>query len=138
MISQRKKKALLIGIAGSNNAFSLSLYNLKSYAYADEEIRKHWDLPIIQHPLINQDVLADKSSTKLSELRARVLAEAPDIVAFSCYMWNVRALKTLGAMIRKDLPAVKIIWGGPEIATDCAVYLSDPFWLLCVIRSFSI
>ena len=32
-----KKTALLIGIAGSNNAFSLSLYNLKAYALSSRK-----------------------------------------------------------------------------------------------------
>ena len=53
MINSSHKKALLIGVAGSNNAFSLSLYNLKSYAFTDHFIRKNWDIKIIQNPLIS-------------------------------------------------------------------------------------
>ena len=49
----RKKKVVLVGIAGSHNAFSLSLYNLKAYAYQNLKVRKHWDINVIQHPLIN-------------------------------------------------------------------------------------
>ena len=49
----QQKTVVLVGIAGSNNAFSLSLYNLKAYALADPEIKKHWRMPVIQRPLIN-------------------------------------------------------------------------------------
>ena len=35
-----KMNAVLVGIAGSHNAFSLSLYNLKAYAYQNSGIRK--------------------------------------------------------------------------------------------------
>ena len=51
--SYKSKKAILVGIAGSNNAFSLSIYNVKAYAYTDPDIRRTWDISVIQHPLIN-------------------------------------------------------------------------------------
>ena len=46
-------KAMLVGRAGSHNAFSLSLYNLKAYAFGDPMIKKNWNIDVIQHPLIN-------------------------------------------------------------------------------------
>ena len=50
--TNEKMRTVLVGIAGSNNAFSLSLYNLKAFAYNDPEIRKDWDIKVIQSPLI--------------------------------------------------------------------------------------
>jgi radical SAM superfamily enzyme YgiQ (UPF0313 family) len=110
----RAKKALLVGIAGSNNAFSLSLYNLKAYAYADADIRRAWELCVIQHPLINVTHQAEK----VPRLADQIVAHAPDLLALSCYMWNVNVLKELAAMVRQRLPRTEIVWGGPEIATD--------------------
>ena len=37
--TKKKMNAVLVGIAGSHNAFSLSLYNLKAYAYQSTQIR---------------------------------------------------------------------------------------------------
>src|SRR5438270_382323 len=81
----KTKKAVLLGVAGSHNAFSLSLYNLKAFAVADPDIRKQWNLHVIQHPLIN--IL--NHEIKLTEIAEKIVAEKPELVAFSCYMWNV-------------------------------------------------
>lgn len=105
---------MLLGIAGSNNAFSLSLYNLKAYACTDPAIRSAWDLAVIQHPLINVNL----RSEKLPRLLEAVVAQQPELVAFSCYMWNTAVLRQLGAGLRERLPQAKLVWGGPEIATD--------------------
>ena len=51
--TKRKMNAVLVGIAGSHNAFSLSLYNLKAYAYKSTQIQDRWDITVIQKPLIN-------------------------------------------------------------------------------------
>ena len=59
-------KAVLVGIAGSHNAFSLSLYNLKAYAYQNLKIRKHWDINVIQHPLINYHFMILKQMTLMA------------------------------------------------------------------------
>ncbi len=61
-----KKTALLIGIAGSNNAFSLSLYNLKAYALNDPQIKELWEFPVSNQL---QTLLATKTALLL--LRAR-------------------------------------------------------------------
>jgi len=110
----KSKKAVLVGIAGSNNAFCLSLYNLKSYAYSDPDIRRVWDITVIQHPLINVTQEADK----LPALVEDILVQNPDVVGFSCYMWNVNVLRKLAGILRVRLPETKILWGGPEMATD--------------------
>ena len=59
-----KMNAVLVGIAGSHNAFSLSLYNLKAYAYQNSGIRKNWKISVIQHPLINFGEERDKKKIK--------------------------------------------------------------------------
>jgi radical SAM superfamily enzyme YgiQ (UPF0313 family) len=114
----KAKKAVLIGVAGSNNAFSLSVYNLKAYAYTNPDIRRTWDIRIIQHPLIH----VTQRAAKLPRLADQVVAHRPDLVGLSCYMWNVNVFQELAAMLRQRLPDTKILWGGPEIATD---YLAE-------------
>jgi hypothetical protein len=113
-MSASKKKAVLVGIAGSHNAFSLSLYNLKAYAYADPATRDSWAISAIQHPLITTAYEA----TRIPPLVEKIVAARPALVGFSTYMWNVGVFKTLAVELRKRLPDVVIVWGGPEIATD--------------------
>ena len=110
----KRKKAVLIGLAGSYNAFSLSLYNLKAYAYADAEMRKAWEIRVIQHPLISPL----DSANKLAALLKLIAEEKPDLCGFSCYMWNTMFFRDLAVQLRALLPATKILFGGPEMTTD--------------------
>lgn len=116
--SGKMKRGLLLGIAGSYNAFCLSPYNLKAYAYIDPEIRRTWDIQVIQHPLIN----VTQQTEKIPKLEDQIVAYNPDLLGFSCYMWNVNALCELAKNLRERLPKTNILWGGPEIATD---YISE-------------
>lgn len=108
---------MLVGIAGSHRAYSLSLYNLKAYAYRDAAVRSAWDLQVVQHPLIGVDGL----SARVAALAEQVIARRPALVGFSCYMWNLEAFRALSALLRSRLPAATIVWGGPEISTDYVI-----------------
>jgi radical SAM superfamily enzyme YgiQ (UPF0313 family) len=113
-MTDKRNIVVLVGIAGSHNAFSLSLYNLKSYALNDPAIRRDWDIGVIQHPLI----APTQEEDKVPDLIERIVAEKPSLVGFSCYMWNVEPFRMLGKALREQLPETKILWGGPEMATD--------------------
>ena len=112
--SDKPKKAVLVGIAGSNNAFCLSLYNLKAYAYTDPDIRSTWDVSVIQHPMISVTQVA----AMVPGLIDQIVSQNADLVGFSCYMWNVNVLRELTEALRVRLPETRILWGGPEMATD--------------------
>ena len=109
-------KAMLVGIAGSHNAFSLSLYNLKAYAFGDPMIKKNWNIDVIQHPLINFGETFNNK--KLSDLSKKIIAKKPNLVGFSCYMWNFDSFIKIAINLKKKIPNTKILLGGPEIATD--------------------
>jgi radical SAM superfamily enzyme YgiQ (UPF0313 family) len=51
----------------------------------------------------------------LSEALETIFKAKPDILCLSVYIWNVEYLKQLIPEIRKLLPGVKIVTGGPEI-----------------------
>ena len=85
MISKMRKKAskqnkkmnvVLVGIAGSHNAFSLSLYNLKAYAYQSARIRERLNISVIQCPLINPGEKHNKK--KLSDLSNEIISKKPN------------------------------------------------------------
>ena len=113
-MTNQLSKAILVGIAGSNNAFSLSLYNLKAFAYNVPEIRAKWDLSIIQHPLIN----VNRKDIEIPPLVGRIVESKPSLVGFSCYMWNVNVFNEIAKALRERIPDTKIIWGGSEMSSD--------------------
>ncbi|MBH8603706.1 B12-binding domain-containing radical SAM protein [Thermoactinomyces sp. CICC 10522] len=43
---------------------------------------------------------------------------APDVVGFSCYIWNIEETITVIDMLKKVKPDVKIVLGGPEVSYD--------------------
>ena len=48
------------------------------------------------------------------ELFSRIALENADIVAFSCYIWNIECVKSLAKKLHKK--GAKIILGGPEVS----------------------
>ena len=112
-------KILLAAINAKNIHSNPALLSLRAYAgkYADQiEIRTY---TINQH---EEEILAD-----LYMARA-------DVLAFSCYIWNISMAEHLaGAMhaLRPDLP----IWfGGPEVSYDAEKCLTRNPALTGIIR----
>lgn len=81
---------------------SLALRCLKAYSgdHFDMEIAEY----TIKDPVMN--IVSDIFSRK------------PDVVGFSCYIWNIEETITVINMLRKIMPEVKIILGGPEVSYD--------------------
>lgn len=47
----------------------------------------------------------------------------PDVICFSCYIWNIDIIKEIVSTIKKVLPKVVIVLGGPEVSYDFNYYL---------------
>lgn len=57
-----------------------------------------------------------------------IIAGKYDIVCFSCYIWNIEKTLHLCENIKKAIPQVKILLGGPEVTFDSERILKDnPF-----------
>lgn len=42
----------------------------------------------------------------------------PDVIGFSCYIWNMEMILNIASVLRKILPEIKIIFGGPEVSYE--------------------
>lgn len=60
------------------------------------------------------------------EISCSILAEKPDIVGFSLYVWNRDECLSLAKNLRRILPSLKIFAGGPEATADPAGLLAHP------------
>jgi len=47
-----------------------------------------------------------------------IYSHRPDVVAFSCYIWNISHVLRLASSLKKLLPQTVIILGGPEVSYD--------------------
>jgi radical SAM superfamily enzyme YgiQ (UPF0313 family) len=52
------------------------------------------------------------------DLLNRIYEESPDIVGFSCYIWNIEHVLRIASSLKKILPETVIVLGGPEVSYD--------------------
>jgi radical SAM superfamily enzyme YgiQ (UPF0313 family) len=63
-------------------------------------------------------VLEHTINENYDHILSSVYINKPDVIAFSCYIWNITQVMRLGADLKKILPQSKIILGGPEVSYD--------------------
>ncbi|NBD27630.1 B12-binding domain-containing radical SAM protein [Paenibacillus glycinis] len=86
---------------------SLALRCLKAYS------EKDFDIDIAEY------TIKDPAMNIVADL----FAHAPDVVGFSCYIWNIEETITVIDMLRKIKPELRIVLGGPEVSYDSAQWL---------------
>lgn len=47
-----------------------------------------------------------------------IIEEKPDVVAFSCYIWNMEFVNRVAELIKLINPKIEIIYGGPEVSYE--------------------
>ncbi|MDI9483247.1 MAG: DUF4080 domain-containing protein [Bacillota bacterium] len=55
----------------------------------------------------------------------RIMAEKPDVVAFSCYIWNIEHVVRLAGDIKKAKREIIVIAGGPEVSFERGGFISE-------------
>ena len=55
----------------------------------------------------------------------RIASGAPDVVTFSCYLWNIRQTLALAEQLKYRLPGVCIVLGGPEVSYCAETVLNE-------------
>lgn len=63
---------------------------------------------------IAEYTIKDPAMNVLSDIFRR----KPDVLGFSCYIWNIEETIKIIQMVKKILPETKIILGGPEVSYD--------------------
>ncbi|WP_100404935.1 B12-binding domain-containing radical SAM protein [Bacillus solitudinis] len=48
----------------------------------------------------------------------------PDVIGFSCYIWNIEETIKVIEMVKKVMPETKVVLGGPEVSYDTKEWLS--------------
>lgn len=88
---------------------NLAIRYLKAYAAPefDVELTEY----TIKDPIMN--VVTDLYKRK------------PDVIGFSCYIWNMDETMKIISILKKILPDTKIILGGPEVTYDAIHWLGE-------------
>jgi radical SAM superfamily enzyme YgiQ (UPF0313 family) len=48
----------------------------------------------------------------------QIYYEKPELIAFSCYIWNIQYIEQLATLIKRIDSSIKILYGGPEVSYD--------------------
>ncbi|MDG2147988.1 MAG: radical SAM protein [Planctomycetota bacterium] len=94
----------------------LSLGYIHAQAISDELIR---DTAEVVHKFYDCSIHDETHNA------AAILADDPDVVGFSCYVWNTPDVLRVCAEVKRQKPEVKIILGGPEVSYHYARILDQ-------------
>lgn len=59
----------------------------------------------------------------IQKILQQIIEEAADVVAFSCYIWNIKYVQELTRLIKLVSPETEILLGGPEVSYDSKFYM---------------
>lgn len=59
-------------------------------------------------------------NNELLNILSDLYSQKPDLIGFACYIWNVDMTLKLARLLKKVLPNVVIVLGGPEVSYDPA------------------
>ena len=83
------------------------IYSLRAYAgKQNPELLK--DIEIAEYTINNQ----------ISDIVADIYKRNPDVIGFSCYIWNITYVKSIIEDLHQIMPDLPIWLGGPEVSFD--------------------
>ncbi|QOV20290.1 B12-binding domain-containing radical SAM protein [Blautia liquoris] len=104
------RRILLVAVNAKYIHSNLAVYSLKAYA-------KTKGIPVdLAEYTINQ---------QKDEIMKGIFQYQPDLLCFSCYVWNISFVRELIMDLHKVLPKTKIWVGGPEVSFDADKVLQE-------------
>ncbi len=103
-------KILLAAINAKYIHSNPAVYSLRAYA---KEYRKEIHVSEFTINLSKDYILQE------------IYRQRPDVLCFSCYIWNIRIVKELIRDFRKVCPSVPIWAGGPEVSYEAEAFLKE-------------
>ncbi len=94
-------KILLVAVNAKYIHSNLAVYSLKAYAAS-----KGYEIDLVEYTINQQQ----------DEVLRDLYGKNADVVAFSCYIWNIEFVKTLLRDYKKVRPQSEIWLGGPEVS----------------------
>lgn len=107
-------KFLLAAINAKYIHSNLGVYSIKKYA--DEKLRERPDG--IGQTDYSIEIGEYTINHQMEMILQDIYRRSPDVVGFSCYIWNILYVLEIIRDLKKVLPDVKIWLGGPEVSYD--------------------
>lgn len=103
-------RMLLTAINAKYIHSNLAVYSLKGYA------KKHG---------ISVDLAEFTINNQLEDILEQLYRRKPDVLFFSCYIWNMEYVKELAEEFHRLCPKVPIWVGGPEVSFETTAFLRE-------------
>lgn len=118
-----------VALVSIGNCPSLALRNIRRYCLAHEDIRAAVTFELLDWDIRDfRDARAESSQqwsfvTRFDEAVDELARARPDVLAFSCYLWNVELSLHLAHLVKRLLPETWVVLGGPDAGPRAAELL---------------
>lgn len=110
-------KILIVAVNSKYIHTSLSVRSLKAYASS-------YDVDFMEFTI----------NERIQDVLKKIYKYGADVVAFSCYIWNIEFILKAAASLKKISPDTKIIFGGPEVSFDSETYMKAYDFIDAIMR----
>lgn len=109
-------KVVLVNVyfASTRVRYMSSSYVLKAYFEANSRLSEEIDVEVLNY----------SSGGTVDDIAAGITEKRPDVIGFSCYIWNIDMVTKLLEVYRREFGGT-VILGGPEIARSTAAELGQ-------------
>ena len=97
---------------------NLAVYSLKAYA------KEFGEQVVIGEYTINN---------RVDYILEQIYKQKPDVLCFSCYIWNIDYVNEIAKEFHKICPKIPIWAGGPEVSYEVENYLMEHPWITGVM-----
>lgn len=95
------KKMVLVALNAKYIHSNLGVHSIRAYCK-----KQGVQIEVAEYTINNQ----------MDSILASIYEKTPDILGFSCYIWNICEMAELAAQLHKIMPEVPIWFGGPEVS----------------------
>lgn len=106
-------KVLLTAVNAKYIHSNLAIYSMK--AYAEQKGCPGAEIQLAEYTINQQQ----------DGILRGIYEEKPDLLCFSCYIWNISFVRDLIRDVKKILPKTRIWVGGPEVSYDAEDFLKE-------------
>ncbi len=106
-------KVLLTAVNAKYIHSNLAIYSMK--AYAEQKGCPGAEIQLTEYTINQQQ----------DGILRGIYEKKPDLLCFSCYIWNISFVRELIRDVKKILPKTRIWVGGPEVSYDAEDFLKE-------------
>ena len=111
-------KFLLTAINAKYIHSNLAVYSLRAAAFAAAPASD-------KHEPFSVEVAEFTINHRTEEILRDIFLRKPDVLLFSCYIWNIVYVRELAENCKKIMPEVPVWLGGPEVSYDAEKFLRE-------------